>query len=425
MKKDRFPSGSSQYINKLNKIKILNIIRESGPISRADAAKIGGISAPTVTRVVDSLIQDEGLVREIGEGASKGGRRPTLLEFAGLDNFVIGIDLGTTHIYGVLANLNAEIITEIKCDTQVDEGPESIMARTADVICELQNYPQVKSKKIFGIGMAVAGLINREKNIVAYSPDFHWSNVDVVGLIRARCDLPVIFDNVTRVMALGELWYGIGTDFKNFIVVNIGYGIGSGIIINSRPLYGATGMAGEFGHITLERKSKVKCECGNYGCLEALASGRAIANAAQQELREDVDSILHEMSQGDISSVTAEMVANAASKGDLFAKQIFDKAAEYIGIGIAGLISLFSPEAVIIGGGVSQSGDLLFNTIRETVASRAMNTISRDMVIKPATFGLNAAVMGSVALILHEVLHLNYKAYSPKHQDLEERIGII
>jgi glucokinase-like ROK family protein len=418
------PKGSPQYINKLNKIKILNLIRDKGRISRAEAAKESEISAPTVTRIVDSLIQ-EGMVMEIGSGVSSGGRRPTLLEFAGMDNFVIGIDLGTTHIYGVLANLNAEIIKEVKCDTIIEEGFAKIMERTLDIICELREHPHVKGKKIFGIGMAVAGLINRWKNIVEYSPDFHWKDADIIDMLGKRCELPLIFDNVTRVMALGELWYGIGTRIKNFIVINIGYGIGSGIIINGKPLYGTKGMAGEFGHITLEKESRLRCECGNYGCLEALASGHAIALNAQRALKKDNKSLLFKMSNGDPSQITSKMVADAAEKGDPLAASIFKKAAEYIGIGTAGLINLFNPEAIVIGGGVAQAGDLLFDTIKTVIRKRSMTTISRDIIILPVKFGMNAAVMGSVALILNEVLHLNFQSYESEKEKNLQVMGVI
>jgi glucokinase-like ROK family protein len=411
------PTGSSQYINKLNKIKILNIIHDKGQISRAEAAKVSGISAPTVTRIVDSLIQ-EGLVKEVGAGVSSGGRRPTLLEFSGLDNFVIGIDLGTTHIYGVLANLKAEIVKEIKCDTIIEEGFANIMDRTGDIICELRKHPQVQGKKIFGVGLAVAGLINRRKNIVEFSPDYHWKDADIVKTLSNRCELPVIFDNVTRVMALGELWYGIGEKIKNFIVINIGYGIGSGIIINGRPLYGTKGMAGEFGHITLEKESRVRCECGNYGCLEALASGHAIALTAQRGLKSGKKSLLVELSKGKSSQITCKMVAEAALASDPLAASIFKKAAEYIGIGAAGLINLFNPEALVIGGGVAQAGDLLFDSVKEVIEKRSMATMSRDIMIQPVKFGMDAAVMGSVALILNEVLHLSY----PSHEQEPDKL---
>jgi len=399
------PKGSPQYINKLNKIKILNLIRETGRVSRADAAKSSGISAPTVTRIVDSLIH-EGLVHEVGAGESSGGRRPTLLEFSGLNNFVIGIDLGTTHINAVLANMNAESVSEIQTDTNIDEGFDRIMDRVGDVICDLRNHPSVKGEKIYGVGIAVAGLVNRNKNIVEFSPDFHWHDANIVERLSKKCDLTIAFDNVTRVMALGELWYGIGSKIKNFIVVNIGYGIGAGIIINGKPLYGPTGMAGEFGHITMNKDSDIQCECGNFGCLEALSSGRAIALAAKKALQTGSVSVLKDMCGGKVEHVTTEMVAAAAKKGDLLAKEIFDSAANYIGIGISGLITLLNPEAVLIGGGVAQAGDILFDTIKKTVNNRTMSTLSKGLILQPVTNGLKAAAMGSVALILHDVLQL-------------------
>jgi N-acetylglucosamine repressor len=223
------------------------------------------------------------------------------------------------------------------------------MKRTAEVIAELIAQSSVANKRIYGIGMAVAGLINRKRNIVEFSPDFHWHNVDVVEFLSWIHPYPIIFDNVTRVMALGEMWYGLGKRFKNLICVNVGYGIGAGIIINGKPLYGPLGLAGEFGHITLEKDSPVQCDCGNFGCLEALASGNAIAKAAQNRLLEGGPSLILDLCGGDPSKVTAETVADAAKQGDTVAWNVFERAMEYLGIGIAGLVNLFSPEAVVIG----------------------------------------------------------------------------
>lgn len=404
----KYPKGSPQYINKLNKIRILNIIREKKQISRADIAKVSKISAPTVTRIVDSLMNEGGLVHQVGMGQSSGGRRPTLIEFSGFDNFVIGVDLGTTHIDGVLANLNAETVTHIRRDTRLEQGFESIIDQLTDVICELQNHPKVKNKKIFGVGLAVPGLINRRENIIEISPDLQWEYVDLKKILRTKCDLPLKFDNVTRVMALGEMWYGVGRSVKNFVVINIGYGIGAGIIIDSKPLYGPFGMAGEFGHMTMNKDARIKCACGNYGCLEALASGHAIANRAQTALKSGASSMLSDMAGNKPENIDAAMVAQAARQGDLLARRIFDEAVEYLGIAISNLLNLISPEIVLVGGGVAQAGDLIFDRIQEIAAQRTIKTRSRKISIRPVTFGLKAATKGAVALILNEVLNLNY-----------------
>ena len=401
-------AGNAKLISEINKTKVINLIRDNKGISRADLAKKSGLSAPTVSRIVEALIRD-GLTTEIGAGESNGGRRPTLLKFSGHGSFIIGIDLGTTNIYGVLTNLDAKVIAEIRRPTQVEDGFSRIMERTSEIINELRNHLGDKKGKVCGIGMAIAGLINRERNIVEFSPDFHWHNVDVRAALSQRNEIPIMFDNVTRVMALGEMWYGAGRDYRNFIMINVGYGIGAGIIIQGIPLYGLKGMAGEFGHITLDKDSDAQCECGNFGCLEALASGNAIAKAAKKELLGGIGSVLLDMCKGDLSRLTAEMVADAAKQGDSLAWTIFDRAAEYLGLGISGVINLFNPEAVFIGGGVAQAGDILFSRVRKTVNARALNKTASDVSILPASFGYRAAVMGAISLILSGVVNLGFE----------------
>jgi glucokinase-like ROK family protein len=400
--------ANAKYILKLNKRRVLKLIRDNLSISRAEISKLSGLSAPTVSRIVESLIK-EGLVEEIGRGISNGGRRPMLLKFCPDNNFIIGIDLGTTNIYGVLTNLEAEIISEEKIATRVEEGFYSVMDRTFEVIQRLERQLGKKQNRLCGIGLAVAGLINRKRNIVAFSPNFRWHDVDIMGYLGQKTEIPIFFDNVTRVMALGELCYGVGRKYKNFICVNVGYGIGAGIIINGQSLSGIKGMAGEFGHITLEKNSRIQCYCGNFGCLEALSSGNGIARAARMELEKGAKSILFDMCEGNLNNLTAEMVAEAARKGDVVAWSVFHRAAEYLGVGISALINLFNPEAIVIGGGVTQAGDILFDTVRSTVKARALNKISRDVEILPATFGPKAAVMGAISLILQKVLNLEYR----------------
>lgn len=403
--------GNAKYILKLNTRKILNLIREKSLISRADLSKLSGLSAPTISRIIDDLI-NAGFVKEAGRGASIGGRRPYLLQYFPDNNFIIGIDLGTTNILGVVANLEAKIIAEEKIPTKVEEGFSNVMERTWSVIKKLKMKLGKKQNRLCGIGMAVAGLINKKKNIVEFSPNFRWYDADIIGYLSQKTNIPIVFDNVTRVMALGELYYGIGKKYKNFICVNVGYGIGAGIIINRKPLFGANGMAGEFGHITLEKDSKIQCYCGNFGCLEALASGNGIARAAQLELKKiGSKSIMWSMCKGDLNKITAEIVFLAAKKGDTLAWSIINKATEYLGIGISALINLFNPEAIVIGGGVAQAGDIFFDGIKKIVRARALNRAVKEVTIQPATFGLKAAVMGAVSLITQKVLSLEFYDY--------------
>jgi len=402
----QMPKGNAVYINRLNKINILGLIREFENISRADLVKKSGLSAPTVTRIVDSLINKEKLVVSLGMGNSKGGRPPVLLKFDGKRNYVIGIDLGATITRGVLSNLDGKFISEIEFPTRLTEGYEVILDDVADLINKLaESKPNINRKRVYGVGIAVAGLVDLNKKIVEYSPDFDWTQVDIIKALESKVDFPVIFDNVTRLMALGGMCFGKGQKRQNFICINVGYGIGSGIIVNGKLLTGSDGFAGEFGHITMDKDSDIQCSCKKYGCLEALASGKAIALTAQSRLARGQDSILKDMSGGDYSKVTAKMVADAAKEGDEMALNVFTRAMEYIGLGISNLIGIFNPDLIVIGGGVSLAGDIFFDNIRDVVQKNLMRPTARQIHILPVAFGTNAAIMGAFSLILSKVLN--------------------
>jgi len=405
----KLPKGNAVYINRLNKIKILGLIRDFSTISRAELVTKSGLSAPTVTRIVNSLIQEEKLVLSVGMGTSNGGRPPVLLKFNGEKNYVIGIDLGATVTRGVLSNLNGTFLEEIEFPTRLEAGFDEIMEDVGALIHDLAESKKRSARStVYGVGIAVAGLIDMKKNIVEYSPVFNWHNVDIIRALGKKVKIPVIFDNVTRLMALGGLCYGKGQRSRNFISVNVGYGIGSGIIANGELLTGSEGFAGEFGHMTIDKDSDIQCNCKKYGCLEALASGKAIALTAQSRLARGQKSLLNELCDGDISRVTTKMVADAAKEGDELALNVFKRAMEYIGIGVANLVNLFNPEMIVIGGGVSMAGDIFFDNIKEVVATHVMQSSPRELNIYPVAYGENAALMGAFALILNRVLNLEF-----------------
>jgi glucokinase-like ROK family protein len=398
----------ASYINRTNKIRVLDLIRNSSTISRAELTKKAALSAPTITRIVDALIHQNHMVEEVGIGDSDGGRPPNLIRFAGADKYVIGIDLGTTHIDGIVANLNADIIVELRVPTVVGSGYQEVMHRTSTLINDLVEQSGVDQKNVLGVGVAVAGLVDKDKKIVEFSPDFGWHDVNVGLDIHKEISLPIVFDNVTRVMAMGERHFGYGRTVDNFICVNIGYGIGAGIIVDGKPFYGTHGMSGEFGHIVIDPASEVQCMCGNRGCLEALASGHGITLAAERGLEQGEKSVLND---GTVFTepVTAEAVAHAAADGDQFALQVITTAARQIGLGIANLINLFDPQAIIIGGGVTSSGPLLFDTVQQVVSERSLSRHSKEIAIIQSSFGSRASVMGAISLILSEVLNLSIK----------------
>lgn len=404
------PKLNATYINRLNKIKVLELIRKERSISRADIAKSTRLSAPTITRIVDSLIKNEKLVIDLGLGTSEGGRPPNLVSFASESRFIIGVDIGRTTISTALADLDARIIREDLSPTQADEGYGRVIARVASIIEELIASSGVDRRHIMGVGLAVGGLMDRKRGIIEFSPDFQWRNVDPASALSGMVGLPVLIDNVTRVAAIGELHYGIGARYRNFICINIGYGIGAGIIINGMPFYGSHGVSGEFGHIMVDRHDRRLCNCGNHGCLEAIASGYGIARTVRERIAGGEESSVAVSCGGDPERISTSMVVDAANLGDRLSREVLRDAMEYLSIGVVNLINLFDPEAVILCGRVALAGELVLEPIRAAVQSRSINVNRKDIHIGVATYGARAALMGSLALILTEILNLQLTA---------------
>jgi len=254
---------------------------------------------------------------------------------------------------------------------------------------------------IWGIGIAVCGMVNMNTGIIEYSPIFGWKNVNIQEALSKFTNLNIAFGNVTHLIALGELLYGVGKEYKNFICINVGYGIGAGIIIDRKLFGGADGIAGEIGHIVVDKYSSRKGLEGINGTLEALASGYGVADIARELSKSDKESILFPMQSGDID---AKMVFDAAKKGDRLALEIIDGIAVNLSIGIDILIKLFNTECIVLSGGLVQNGDVLINKIRKEVMNYSLNAVSRSVPIVSSGFGDNAGLMGSFSLILERIL---------------------
>lgn len=397
-----FSRINSKAMNKINMSKVLKLIREKKVISIGEITRLTDLTTPSVLRLVRHLMEIEGLVKLSGVGPSKGGRPPVLYEFNGSAKFIIGIDVGATYIRAVFANLNAEILYEIQLLTEKENGYNSVITKLTDLIWRLAGRQGINAGDIVGIGIGVAGLIDKNKQRINFSPDFNWENVDFHGDLAKELDIPVYLDNSTRLMALGELGYGIGKNCDNFIVINVGYGIAAGIVVNGETISGCFGHSGEFGHMMVNPESDIRCDCGQKGCLEALASGRRIAVMGQERFNES--DIIKELCNGDIQKIDAKMVAEATRLGDEIAGEILDIAIGNLCIGIKNIVNLLDPEMILIGGGVSLSGEIFFDKLAVCMEGKLLKT-KADIMIQPVTFQENATIMGALTLVLDKVLN--------------------
>ena len=389
-------------MNLINKTSVFRLILRSGEISRSEIAQATGLTPPTIIRITEELMH-KNLIISSGQEISSGGRPSIKIKINNAENLVMGIDLGATLIRGCLVDLSGNIRCEIQIPTEITKGYSAVIDKLIALIGKLKQRAH-SDCKIWGIGIGIAGLINTDTGILEYSPDFDWTKVNLRQDLEGKIDLPFFYDNSTRLMAKAELDLGQSLDDQNFVVINAGYGIAAGLVVNGNLLKGDQGFAGEFGHIPIDPESKIQCKCGKMGCLEALASGRRIEEHGKQVFQENPESLIHKFSNGDPLNITAKLVAEAAIKGDKAAMTIFEAAVENLSKGIGTLTSLLNPGKIYIGGGLSESGELLFGLIDKKKQKYLLNN---NVEILPTTFGDLSTVMGAVALVYDRILEIS------------------
>ncbi len=389
-------------VKNLNKHAIIDLIRfKPGGISRVELAREMNLTRSAVTAIINDM-QASGLVREV-ETHPVGGRKPIVLEINPGQGYVVGVDMGATHVTLMLADFSARNIQEMHMPFDINLGPLVCLNQVDTYIRELLQTAGMTLQDIRAVGVGVPGPIVSEAGMVSGPPIMPgWDGFPIRDTLQARWNCPVTLNNDSELGALGEWAFGAGRGERYLIYIKVGTGIGSGLLLDGQIYGGITGSAGEIGHITIDENGP-ECQCGNKGCLEAFAGGRAIANRAIDAVHKGQRTLLVEKSP--IESITTQDVIAAARRGDLLSQQIVAEAGGHLGTAIANLVNLFNPSMVVIGGGVSQIGDLLLEPIRRSVQQRSLRVASRAVRITAALLGRQSIGMGAVVQALSLVLH--------------------
>lgn len=314
---------------------------------------------------------------------------------------VVGVDLGGTRFRACLIDREGNILRRRSWPTEAEGGPDHVIRRLSAGVLEVCAPDGLA--RVAAVGLGAPGPLDPWLGVILSTPNLPgWDQVPLRDLMQSELGLPVVLGNDANLAGLGELYFGAAKGLKDVVYLTVSTGIGGGVITDGRLLLGAHGLAGELGHMTILPDGPL-CGCGNHGCLEALASGTAIGRAARARLRSGEPSRLLRLVEGDIDRVDAELVARAAAEGDALADEVFQSAATYLGIGVANILHAFDPEMVVIGGGVSQAGEMLFGTVRRVVQERAMPAYRATANIVPAALGDDAGLMGAAALALAEL----------------------
>lgn len=379
---------------------VLEALRRQAAVSRTDISRLTNWSRPKVTGIVNRMI-DRGVLMEMGEGDSQGGRRPQLLRLNNRLGYVVGLDIGATSMDLALADLNAEVLSRDRGPADVRVEPDVLLGEVKRRLLDMLRVEGVRPEQVLGVGAGVPGPVDFAKGVLVAPPLMPaWGNYPIRNFFRDLFpNAFVSVDNDVNMMALGELRAGAGKGIDNFIFVKIGTGIGAGIICHGLVHRGSAGSAGDIGHISVARSGPV-CHCGNIGCLEMLAAGPAIADRAAEAARKGTSAILKRKLDANGGRMRAEDVGAAAREGDRTAIEIIQSSGQMVGDVLAGLVNFFNPSLILIGGGVANIGNQLLASIRQEVLRRSTALATRELVVSYSPMGVEAGTTGAIHLAL-------------------------
>ncbi len=396
--------GNSKYVKNLNRMTVLNIIKENELVSRQQLAQLTGLTPPAITGIIRELL-DMGFVMEVGLGTSQGGRKPMKLKFNAKAGYVIGVEITSHETVLVIADLGNDPIHSLTLGlnmTEPDIGIPQLIEALGQVLYSEEN----RNKNFLGIGIAFPGLLSAREGIVKRSVNLgpKWRQFPLKETLKNEMKLPVFIESNAKSSALAEWWFGGGISFRNLVYVNLGEGISAGVISADRVMQGAQGHAGEIGHSFMMENGPL-CNCGNRGCLEAICGIPALLRKANDEIAminpQDPLKIVWEQT----GKIGIEDILKSAKNEGSYSWELLQQVGKYVGLTIANVVNMYNPEAIFIGGKLGVAAETFINRIKEMVNNHSFPEVAKSVQIKISDLGVHSGVIGSCALALRELLH--------------------
>ena len=388
--------------NNSQKRKIIKHLFMYGAMANTDIGRYIKLSTPKIISLLSEL-KNEGLIEELGQGNSSGGRRPNLYGNKEDAFYIVGISI---NIYKTTVSIfnakNQKIIDSKILQLTISHGTsiiDPIVEFTRDIIIE----NQISKEKILGIGIEMPGLVDSETGI---NKTYMLSGQPVAEIFRKKLGLEVLIENDAKTRAFAELRFGQAHSKKNVLAVHLDWGIGLGIIVNGKLYKGRDGFAGEFGHLPMVDNG-ILCKCGKQGCLETIASGTAIVRMAKEGMKTGRSSILVQIVGDDPEKIEIRNVVQAATMGDQYSISILANVGHWIGKGLAYLIQIFNPELIILGGRMSEANQFILPPIQQSIQIFCNPELGNDIQIKVSELGSQAGIQGVAALLLENILDKN------------------
>lgn len=388
----------------LNIKKVIKFVRERGPLSRKEISEEMDIPQPTITRIIEQLLQ-VGIIKEMGTVPSSRGRRQVLLALNAKCYFSIGVEIGRTMVKSALVDLEGNLTNFAVRQSRKTDRIEDIIRYLKERIEQLIHEEGIDPSYMLGVGVGIPGWLNEtEEGYISPSNFYGQTKIPLRHLLEEALSYPIVIDNNANVAALAEKWFGKGRGSTDLVYILAEMGIGSGIIIRDTLYRGLSGKAGEIAHTTVDLFGEL-CSCGNYGCLETLVSIPRMLERMKKTLKLEGRDELHYFESGDIENIDFEDMLSAYRKGSIFARRVLEDTGKYLGIGITNVIQHFAPETIIIGGKLGTCDPIMLEQIKSTILARDIKMYTPKPAIVASELK-EVIVLGAAAQVIDDSFSL-------------------
>ncbi|MEN3185687.1 MAG: ROK family transcriptional regulator [Atribacterota bacterium] len=385
-------------VHEENLRRVIRFVHRQGTTNRVAIARALNLSLSTVTNLVAELKQ-QGLIQEGGSGQSTGGRKPLLLHFNREWGLVVAVKIGARRVHVGLANLDGELKFK-EVVPLISHEPQAIVGQIVHLVSQMLSRNGYS--RIIGMGVCCPGIIDPRKGEVIKAVNLHWENVPLQEMLAPHFSWPVFVENSLDTGALGEKWFGVGRDVQDLLYINVGNGVGAGIISHGELLEGYQHGAGEFGHMSIDL-SGPPCPCGNRGCVELYVSAPALVRKTQEYIKKGGKTRIAHLVDDISGDFSCEVIDQAAYLGDFFALTLWKETGKILGRAVANLVNLLDPQVVVIGGGLSLAHPAFLESVAETVWEITASLHRRKVEIRRAFFGRDSGLVGAAALTVERI----------------------
>jgi predicted NBD/HSP70 family sugar kinase len=389
-------------------LSLLRVIYDADQISKADLVEQTGYSPFQISKMCDELL-DLHLIREIGHGNSTGGRPPALLSVEPSSGKVVGLHIGTFNARIVITDLAGTLLSFRKVRSHAETGPDAALRQLISEVDATLSQAGVTRHQVRGIGVGIAGVLERSTGVTLFWPKVpQWVNVPVKQHFADAFKTIVEVEDIARTMALAERRFGKGKQVSEYIYVTIGAGTGAALFLRDQIYTGASGFAGEFGHVSVDERGPL-CSCGNRGCLEVAVAASTLIGRAKAGISQSLSNALWRLTGGKPDNISLELIGQAADEGDRFTCNLLHEAGSYLGIGLVGIVNLLNPTLITLGGGLAMSaGRFLLPVVEQVIRNRALAPQAAEVKIELSELSESDWARGAALLVTRKALEASF-----------------